>query len=176
MTTINGVIYLPQINITSPAPVIFGPRNGDTDGFGNSREAARIGSATRSYILNKYPKIIVTDAQRREEEISKKYKTTEATLAVEVAEIENKKTSSSDAMVTLDNKISATSELISRKGNEYVAQKAIADSYYKRDFFSLRVNQFIPNAISDRMQFTDPDANYRKWFQSLQAAYNAKYI
>lgn len=25
------------------------------------------------------------------------------------------------------------------------------------------------------MQFTDPDANYRRWFNSLQAAYNAKY-
>ncbi|MEX5543394.1 hypothetical protein [Pseudomonas poae] len=78
-------------------------------------------------------------------------------------------------MITLNNKISATAELISQKTIEQAAQKAVADSYYRKDFFSLRINVFITNAISDRMQFTDPDANYRRWFNSLQAAYNAKY-
>ena len=55
-------------------------------------------------------------------------------------------------------------------------QIATANSYYRSNFFSRRVSDFMRIAISDSMIFANPDKNFQNWQNSLHAAYAAKLL
>jgi len=182
MLKIGDTFYLTApvvINTDEYKPQTFGGGGSGDGSIGNSRLGALISAATRAHILNTFPAKIAKDVKDQESNIVTKLQTLPQTLDDSIAALtqQNPAHNTADTAKQLENYVTANNLLLTQKTQEYSQQKTIADSYYYgRDFFSYPTNRFISLAISNGMVNMSPDVHYKKWFTSLQAAYNAKYI
>lgn len=80
------------------------------------------------------------------------------------------------AIEALNQERSIRETLLAEKSAAITTQIATANSYYRSNFFSRRVSDFMRIAISDSMIFANPDKNFQNWQNSLHAAYAAKLL
>jgi len=178
MPKIGDTIYLPPIEINAVND--FKPPEFGGDGsIGNSRLGALISAAARAHILNTFPSRIQQDVKNQEKMLLARIQAMPEILDSSVSSILTQNPSGTDAdnAAQIESYIVASNILIVQKTQAYNQQKTIADKYYYgRDFFSYHPNQLITNAISNGMVNMSPDVHYKKWLDSLEGAYTAKYI
>jgi len=171
-------VFLGATRITAYREQTFGPNNGGGyDDFSGSREARKIGSATRNYILEKFPPLVAA-AVRNQETL---YSTSLGALATSIDDSlsalrEKMVTSALTAIEALNQERSIRETLLAEKSAAITTQIATANSYYRSNFFSRRISDFMRIAISDSMIFANPDKNFQNWQNSLHAAYAAKLL
>ncbi|MGU9823329.1 S-type pyocin domain-containing protein [Pseudomonas sp. LF090] len=171
-------VFLGEIRITAYREQTFGPNNGGGyDDFSGSREARKIGSATRNYILGKFPPLVAAAVRNQETLYSTRLGALATSIDDSLSAIREKMvTTALTAIEALNQERSIRETLLAEKSAAITTQIATANSYYRSNFFSRRVSDFMRIAISDSMIFANPDKNFQNWQNSLHAAYAAKLL
>lgn len=171
-------VFLGETRITAYREQTFGPHNGGGyDDFSGSREAQRIGSATRNYILEKFPPLVAAAVRNQETLYSTRLGALATSIDDSLSAIREKMvTTALTAIEALNQERSIRETLLAEKSAAITTQIATANSYYRSNFFSRRVSDFMRIAISDSMIFANPDKNFQNWQNSLHAAYAAKLL
>ncbi|RMP68784.1 hypothetical protein ALQ18_01927 [Pseudomonas marginalis pv. marginalis] len=173
-----NTVFLGETVITAYREQTFGPNNGGGyEDFAGSRDARRIGSATRNYILEKFPPLVSNAVRNQEVLYSQKLGALATSMEDSLSAIRGKKGNTASTPVgALVQEISIRETLLADKSSKITTQIMVANSYYRTHFFSKRVSEFMRRAISDSMIFSDPDKNFQNWQKSLYAAYAAKLL
>lgn len=173
-------IYLGLTEIRAYEPTVFGTGpvggGGYGDDFSNSKIGRKVAANARKEVSENYKVPINNAVAAQEADYAAKRQLIPDELQRKIEEDKRKSdVKADDRVANLWSEIGSMDTIISQTVLETISLQAVANSFYKRDFFEQPINTFITEAAARlAYRIADSKKSFEDWQKSLKAAYEIK--
>lgn len=173
-------IYLGLTEIRAYEPTVFGTGpvggGGYGDDFSNSKIGRKVAANARKEVSENYKVPINNAVATQEADYAAKRQLIPDELQRKIEEDKRKSdVKADDRVANLWSEIGSMDTIISQTVLETISLQAVANSFYKRDFFEQPINTFITEAAARlAYRIADSKKSFEDWQKSLKAAYEIK--
>ncbi|SDY37964.1 colicin-like pore-forming protein [Pseudomonas salomonii] len=173
-------IYLGLTEIRAYEPTVFGTGpvggGGYGDDFSNSKIGRKVAANARKEVSENYKVPINNAVAAQEADYAAKRQLIPDELQRKIEEDKRKSdVKADDRVANLWSEIGSMDTIISQTALETISLQAVANSFYKRDFFDQPINAFITEAAARlAYRIADSKKSFEDWQKSLKAAYEIK--
>ena len=146
------------------------------DDFGNSAIGKKIIANARKEVSEKFRGSIITTAETQEKEYAKKRQSIPSDVQKKTEDDKKlRNIKPEDEVANIWSEMRSLENIISQTSLDVVSLQAVANSFYRRNFFDQPVTTFIREAAA-RLTYgvSIPEDSYKDWLKSLYAAYEVK--
>lgn len=173
-------IHLGLTEIRAYEPTVFGSGpvggGGYGDDFGNSTIGRKVAANARKEVSENYKVPINNAVAAQEADYAAKRQLIPEEIQRKIEEDKLKSdVKADDRVANLWSEIGSMDTIISQTALETISLQAVANSFYKRNFYDQPINAFITEAAARlAYRIADSKKSFEDWQKSLKAAYEIK--